>query len=99
MAFFSQLRRFLRWHGEFDDRLGVLERQGAAQKLELADLNEFTHRLSRKRYQEDYKPAAQPERGIPYPEAPTNNSKETLRALYRKKMGIPDVDKLRESAS
>jgi len=83
MGFFASLRRFLRWHEEFDTRLGVLERQTASQRLELSELSDFTHKLSRKRYQDDYKPPpAQAEELGNTMVPPVDNSSKA--ALWRK---------------
>lgn len=56
MWFFSNFRTFSRLAREFEDRIGQLETKNAALRRDLAELDEFTHRISRKRYQETYIP-------------------------------------------
>jgi hypothetical protein len=89
VAFFATLRRFLRWHEDFDTRLGVVERKTESQRLELSELSEFTHKLSRKRYQDDYKPIPPTIEGIASGITPPvdNSSKAALWRKARDKWG------------
>jgi hypothetical protein len=56
MLFFSKYRTFSRLAREFEDRILQLETRNAALRRDLAELDEFTHRIARKRYQETYIP-------------------------------------------
>jgi len=89
VPFFATLRRFLRWHEEFDARLGVVERKSESQRLELSELSDFTHRLSRKRYQDDYKPPPPPAEELGNTLAPPvdNSSKAALWRKAKEKWG------------
>lgn len=89
MGFFASLRRFLRWHEEFDTRLGVVERKSESQRLELSELSDFTHKLSRKRYQDDYKPPPAAIEGVASGIAPPvdNSSKALLWRRAKEKWG------------
>jgi hypothetical protein len=57
MAFFSKYREFLKNRADFEARISLLETKNAALRRDLAELDDFTHRMSRKRYQETYVPA------------------------------------------
>lgn len=59
MLFFSNFRTFSRLAKEFEERIAQLETRNAALRRDLAELDEFTHRISRKRYQETYTPPAE----------------------------------------
>jgi uncharacterized protein YdcH (DUF465 family) len=56
MWFFSNFLTFSRLSREFEDRIAQLETRNAALRRDLAELDEFTHRIARKRYQETYTP-------------------------------------------
>ncbi len=54
MVFFSKFRTFSRLAGEFEERIAQLETKNAALRRDLGELDEFIHRIARKRYQENY---------------------------------------------
>jgi hypothetical protein len=56
LGFFTKYREFLRNKADFESRIAQLETRNAALRRDLAELDEFTHRIARKRYQETYIP-------------------------------------------
>jgi hypothetical protein len=95
MWFFSKFRTFSRLSVEFEERIAQLESRNASLRRDLAELDEFTHRIARKRYQETYVPAeatpGQSEHGIVAPGggvAEIERVSSAKRAIWAKVKGL-----------
>jgi hypothetical protein len=74
MWFFSKFRTFSRLSVEFEERIAQLETRNAALRRDLAELDEFTHRIARKRYQDTYVPPGTPAEASPENGQPEANA-------------------------
>jgi len=100
MGFFSDFRSFLRTRSEFSERLERVERETRTLRHDHDELDEFLHRVSRKRYQNDYVPPEKEEVGQqPLPLIPGGKvSKAELWAKARQMYGVP-VQKTRQEGN